>query len=31
MTLEAFMLLAFFWAFWIFSFAGFWCGWSGCP
>jgi len=26
MTLEAWLLLSFFWAFWIFAFAGFWCG-----
>jgi len=26
MTLEAWLLLSFFWAFWIFAFSGFWCG-----
>ncbi len=26
MCLSAWLLLAFFWAFWIFAFAGFWCG-----
>jgi len=26
MTLEAWLLLSLFWAFWIFAFAGFWCG-----
>ncbi len=26
MPVEAWLLLAFFWAFWIFAFAGFWCG-----
>jgi hypothetical protein len=29
MTLELWLLLGFFWAFWIFAFAGFWCG-GGC-
>ena len=28
-TITSGMLLAFFWAFWIFAFAGFWCG-GGC-
>jgi len=28
-TITAGMLLAFFWAFWIFAFAGWWCG-GGC-
>ncbi len=26
MTLGTWLLLSFFWAFWIFAFAGFWCG-----
>jgi hypothetical protein len=26
MALETWLLLSFFWAFWIFAFAGFWCG-----
>ena len=26
MCLSAWLLLSFFWAFWIFAFAGFWCG-----
>jgi len=26
MTLGTWLLLSFFWTFWIFAFAGFWCG-----
>ncbi len=30
MPLSTWLLLSFFWAFWIFAFAGWWCGCGGC-
>ena len=29
MTLSAWLLMSFFWAFWVFAFGGWWCG-GGC-